>query len=72
MVRYEEEQGGCGWIGLVELLGIIMLFMRWFGLIDWSWWIVLAPFYIPAGILIGLFVFGLIRVDIEKRNKEDR
>lgn len=71
MIQYEDNHNGCDWLGLVALIGFVMFILRVLGVIDWSWWIVLAPFYVPCAVLIGLFIFGAIRVSIDN-HKEDR
>lgn len=53
-----DHSFGC--LGFIELIGLIMLSLRCFGFIDWSWWIVLAPFYLPVAILILSFIIYLI------------
>lgn len=70
-IRYEENHNGCDWIGLVALIGLVLVFMRMLGLIDWSWWIVLAPFYVPCAVLIGLFIFGAIKISIDKKGDRE-
>lgn len=41
---------------LIELAIVVLIIAKVFGLIWWSWWIVLAPFWIGAIIFIlGLF-----------------
>ena len=42
-------------IGLFEILGIIFIVLKLVDIIDWSWWWVLAPFWIGA-IIFVLFI----------------
>jgi hypothetical protein len=37
---------------IIELAFIVLIVLKFFGIVDWSWWIVLAPFWL--GILIFL------------------
>lgn len=30
-----------------SLLGIVFIVLKLIGVINWSWWFVLAPFYVP-------------------------
>lgn len=55
----------------MALIGLVLVFMRMLGLIDWSWWIVLAPFYVPCAVLIGLFIFGAIKISIDKKGDRE-
>jgi len=43
---------GCGG-GTLGVLGIVFTIAKLCGIIDWSWWIVLMPIYLP--IVIGVF-----------------
>ncbi len=44
-------------IGLPGVLLVVFVVLKLVGVIGWSWWWVLAPFWIPAGLalLVGLF-----------------
>lgn len=46
------------WLGL---LGVIFVVAKVFGIApvaDWSWWLVLLPFYLGLAIVVGVFLFG--------------
>ena len=51
---------------LILLLGVLFPVLRLFGAIDWSWWLVLLPLYLPLAtigclfvvIMVAIFVFG--------------
>jgi len=47
-----SSSGGIGFFGL---LGIVFIILKLIGKIDWSWWYVLMPLYIP--LVIALFIF---------------
>lgn len=48
-------------MGFLELLTIIFVILKAFGLITWSWWLVFSPLFASIGIYIAIFVvFGLI------------
>ncbi|MBC7593530.1 MAG: hypothetical protein H7288_06285 [Kineosporiaceae bacterium] len=42
-----------GGVGLPGLLFLLFLALKLTGHIDWSWWWVTAPLWIPVGILLG-------------------
>ena len=44
-------------LGVFDALGLMFICLQLMGYITWSWWAVLAPFYIPAAVS---FCFGLI------------
>lgn len=39
---------------MLETILIVFLVLKLTGLIDWSWWIVTAPLWVP--LLVGIFV----------------
>ena len=46
------------------ILGIVFIILKLTGTINWSWWWVLAPFWIPLAIfiiLLPIIVFFLFR-----------
>lgn len=51
-------------IGFVGLLTIVFIVLKLIGKITWSWWWVLSPLWISAGlvllILLGILIFVLI------------
>lgn len=53
-----------GGIGFVGLLTIVFIVLKLIGKITWSWWWVLSPLWISAGlallILLGILIFVLI------------
>lgn len=40
-----------GGMGFCSVLTLIFIVLRLCGVIDWSWWWVLAPLWIPAALL---------------------
>ena len=46
--------------GLPTLLFITFLVLKLTHVIDWSWWWVTAPLWIPFGLFIGIFIVVLI------------
>ena len=56
-----KTRGGVGFLGL---LTIVFITLRLCGVIDWSWWWVLAPLWIPVAgciaVALLLCIFGVI------------
>lgn len=51
-----------GGLGVCSVVGIVFIILKLTHLIDWSWWWVLAPFWIPAaGVLIFILIVILIK-----------
>lgn len=58
-------------IGFTGLLFITFIVLKLYNVIDWSWWWVLSPFWIPAGIaLLLLAAIGVIKLMEARRNKK--
>jgi hypothetical protein len=49
-----------GGTSIATVLGLLFIVLKLTHLIDWSWWWVLAPFWIP--IAIALVVIGVVVV----------
>ena len=50
-----------GGIGFAGLLTIVFITLKLTGYIDWSWWWVLAPMWIPI-VLVLLFILTFIAI----------
>lgn len=48
----DTKSGGIGFAGMLTILFIGLKLTNY---IDWSWWWVLSPLWIPFAIIIGLF-----------------
>lgn len=44
---------------MVGLLGVILVVLKLLGKIDISWWLVLAPFWVPTAIIILILLVVL-------------
>lgn len=44
-----------GGIGVFGLLGVAFVVLKLAGIISWSWWLVLLPFY--GGFVIAILIF---------------
>ena len=47
-------------IGFFGLLTLIFITLKLTGYIDWSWWLVLAPLFIPVIIIFTILVIMLV------------
>lgn len=47
-------------IGFCGVLAIAFIVLKLIGVISWKWLWVLAPIWIPAGLVITFFLIGLI------------
>lgn len=47
-------------IGLLGILTVVFALGKMFGMIDWSWWVVLLPAILSSIISIGLFSLVII------------
>lgn len=47
----------------LSILGIVFIVLKLTGVINWSWWWVTAPFWIPTAlVIIVLLITGLILI----------
>lgn len=60
-----NKSGGRAGIGFCGLLTIAFIVLKLLNVIEWSWWWVLAPIWIPAAtvfiILIVAFIIDCVR-----------
>ena len=47
-------------IGFFGLLTLIFITLKLTGYIDWSWWLVLMPLFIPVIIIFAILVIMLV------------
>lgn len=59
----KKERTNSG-IGVLDIFGIVFVILKIVGVINWSWWMVLAPFWVPlslaAIVLVILAIVGLV------------
>lgn len=53
-----------GGIGFFEALGLVFIVLKLCGVIDWSWWWVLAPIWMPIALVLGIIIIFAIIVGI--------
>lgn len=61
--RTETRSGGIGFCGL---LTVLFIGLKLTDHIDWSWWWVLSPLWIPLALVVGLIaICGMIAVIVK-------
>lgn len=64
-----SKSGGIGFVGLLTVAFIVL---KLTGVIAWSWWWVLSPLWISAGLVIAvLAVAGVVFLIIHLMDKRD-
>lgn len=58
------SQASSGGISVASLLGLIFITLKLTHYIDWSWWWVTAPFWIPFAIIIAILLIIVIILGI--------
>lgn len=53
-------------IGLDIILFIVFLILKLTGEIDWSWWWVTSPLWIPVGIVFVIFIIATFVLGIKE------
>ncbi len=53
-------------LNLTVVLFIVFLILKLTGEIDWSWWWVTSPLWLPVAAVIGLFLLGTVLLLIVK------
>ena len=48
------------WTDIVAVLQAILIFLKFLGVIEWSWWVVLAPILVMVGILLIIIILAII------------
>ena len=71
MSNNNTSSGGIGFCGLLALVFIVLKLTN---NIDWSWWWVLAPLWLPFGVFLvvlgGLYLFAFIKVSFFSTQKQ--
>lgn len=58
----DNKSASSGGISFFSLLTILFIGLKLTHYIDWEWLWVLAPMWIPAAFILGLFAFGFVMV----------
>ncbi len=71
-VKTDNSGGGIGFVGLLTIVFIVLKLLN---VVEWSWWWVLSPLWISAGLLTTIvfivFIVAYIYVCIEECRDED-
>jgi len=59
MSSESKTSSASGGIGFFGLLTIVFITLKLCNVINWSWWWVLAPLWIPTTFVLGLFLIVL-------------
>jgi hypothetical protein len=57
-VHVSKSSSSGGGIGVLGLLGVVFVTLKLIGIIDWSWWLVLLPFY--GGIVLVFLLWVVV------------
>ena len=72
MAKESIEYRGQG-VSALSLLGVAFVILKLTGVIDWAWIWVLAPFWIPWAIILGiLLVVGLVVLAVKLYDHRQR
>lgn len=52
-------------IGFTELLLLTFIILKLCNVINWSWWWVLAPLWIPTALVLAIFLVAFIVIVIK-------
>jgi len=68
MISGKSSSGG---IGVLGLLGVVFVTLKLCKVIDWSWWLVLAPFWGQVALLLLIaLIVGLVMLVGEMQTKK--
>lgn len=67
--EYSASGGG---IGLLGVLTIVFVVLKLTGNIDWSWWWVLSPLWIPIALILLIFLIVLLVICVASLLDIDR
>ena len=69
MASSQTNYGGISFFGLLQIVFIVL---KLIDKIDWSWWWVLAPMWIPLAIWGTFMAFCLVMALIFNRDRNNR
>ena len=68
----EKSNSSTRGLGLGGVLGVVFIVLKLVGVIDWSWWWVLSPFWISLGLTILILLVAVVIVAIREVIKNKR
>jgi len=54
-----DDRSSSGGLGFMSVLAIVFITLKLCGVIDWAWWLVLAPIWGPVAIVL-VFIVGFL------------
>ncbi len=57
MSKNDSQSGGISFLGL---LTIVFITLKLVGVISWSWWWVLSPFWLPLAIVALIYIIASV------------
>ena len=60
MTSEVEVKVGPGWNGLVGVLTVLFVALKLTHVINWSWWWVLSPLWISAGLIAAVVIVSAV------------
>lgn len=75
MRRYQSNSNTSSGTGIPTVVLVVFIILKLVGVINWSWWWVLSPLWISAGLwlVVAVVVYGTIiisRLSERKRGKK--
>lgn len=64
-----KESKNSGGMKFLDVLQIIFLVLKFAGLVNWSWWIVLMPSIISIVLFVLIFITFMVGLIIEEKYK---
>lgn len=71
-VNFNSSGVTAGGTSFVSLLQVLFIGLKLCGVIDWSWWWVLAPTWISISLVILIIIIVLIVVAIKKHKNKSK
>jgi hypothetical protein len=74
-----QKTNTSGGIGFAGMLTVLFIGLKLTDNIDWSWWWVLSPLWIPLGVVLSIIgtiivlkIIALIYTNLTSKNKNER
>lgn len=67
-----------GGVGIFGTVGIVFIVLKLAGVVDWPWWVVLCPLWVPLALLLLLIMVVLVSElpsiikEVKDENKEEK
>lgn len=69
MSQSNSSSAASGGVSIAGLLGVAFVVMKLAGVINWSWWWVLLPFYGPMAIFAVVFVVVFVFIFVREMRR---